>query len=152
MDRVGIFLPIGLRFRGRRRKLHRAEDFAYSTERHNGGSGGGGVSLSASPAAETRAINHRLTLTAQVSGTANTAVNWNVNGTSGGSLTYGLICVLASNACAPVTAGNAKQPLGLGIIRLTLQIPAAAAPSARTLFIQNTNLDKTAASGTLWIN
>jgi hypothetical protein len=45
-----------------------------------------------------------------------------------------------------------KQPLGLGIIRLTLQLPATAAASARTLFIQNTNLDKTAASGTLWVN
>jgi hypothetical protein len=45
----------------------------------------------------------------------------------------------------------AKQPLGLGIIRLTLQLPATAAPSARTLFIQNTNLDKTAATGTLWV-
>ena len=45
----------------------------------------------------------------------------------------------------------AKQPLGLGIIRLTLQLPATAAVSARTLFIQNTNLDKTAASGTLWV-
>jgi hypothetical protein len=45
----------------------------------------------------------------------------------------------------------AKQPLGLGIMRLTLQLPATAAPSARTLFIQNTNLDKTAATGTLWV-
>jgi len=41
----------------------------------------------------------------------------------------------------------AKLPAGLGIIHLTLQIPAAAASGARTLFIQNTNLDKTAASG-----
>ena len=39
-----------------------------------------------------------------------------------------------------------KQPAGLGIIHLTLQIPATA---ARTLFIQTTNLDKTAASGAL---
>jgi hypothetical protein len=45
-----------------------------------------------------------------------------------------------------------KQPAGLGIIHLTLQIPATAAPGARTLFIQNTNLDKTAASGVLEIN
>ena len=46
----------------------------------------------------------------------------------------------------------AKTPIGLGIIRLTLQISASAAgPSARTLFIQNTNLDKTAATGTLWL-
>ena len=42
-----------------------------------------------------------------------------------------------------------KQPVGLGIIRLTLQIQATAIPGARTLFIQNTNLDKTAASGSL---
>jgi hypothetical protein len=45
----------------------------------------------------------------------------------------------------------AKQPIGLGIVRLTLQLPASAIPSARTLFIQNTNLDKTAASGSLWV-
>ncbi len=41
---------------------------------------------------------------------------------------------------------------GLGIIHLTLQIPATAAPGARSLFIQNTNLDKTAASGVLEVN
>ena len=46
----------------------------------------------------------------------------------------------------------AKQPAGLGIIHLTLQIPANAAPGARTLFTQNTNLDKTAASGVLEVN
>ncbi len=44
-----------------------------------------------------------------------------------------------------------KQPAGLGIIHLTLQIPANALPGARTLFIQNTNLDKTAATGALEI-
>jgi hypothetical protein len=43
----------------------------------------------------------------------------------------------------------AKQPAGLGIIHLTLQVSAAAIPGARTLFIQNTNLDKTAATGAL---
>ena len=43
----------------------------------------------------------------------------------------------------------AKQPAGLGIIHLTLQIAATAALGARTLFIQNTNLDKTAATGAL---
>jgi hypothetical protein len=42
-----------------------------------------------------------------------------------------------------------KQPAGLGIIHLTLQISASAAPGARTLFIRNTNLDETAASGVL---
>jgi hypothetical protein len=43
----------------------------------------------------------------------------------------------------------AKQPAGLGIIHLTLQVQASANPGARTLFIQNLNLDKTAASGVL---
>jgi hypothetical protein len=45
----------------------------------------------------------------------------------------------------------AKQPAGLGIIHITLQMPSSALPGARTLFIQNTNLDKTAASGALVI-
>jgi hypothetical protein len=45
----------------------------------------------------------------------------------------------------------AKQPAGLGIIHLTLQIPASALPGARTLFLQNTNLDKTVASGAVVI-
>jgi len=45
----------------------------------------------------------------------------------------------------------AKQPAGLGIIHLTLQIPASAAPGPRTLFIQNANLDRTAATGALVI-
>jgi hypothetical protein len=46
----------------------------------------------------------------------------------------------------------AKQPAGLGMTHLTLQVPASAAPGARTLFVQNTNLDKTAASGVLEVN
>ena len=45
----------------------------------------------------------------------------------------------------------AKQPAGLGILHLTLQIPANAQAGARTLFIQTTNLDKTAATGALEI-
>jgi hypothetical protein len=51
----------------------------------------------------------------------------------------------------PLPATNiTKTPTGFGI-RLTPQISAGAAPSARTLFIQNTNSDKIAASGTLWL-
>jgi hypothetical protein len=44
-----------------------------------------------------------------------------------------------------------QQPAGLGIIHLTLQVPASAMPGARTLFIQNTNLDQTSASGVLQV-
>jgi hypothetical protein len=43
----------------------------------------------------------------------------------------------------------AKQPAGLGIIHITLQVSASALPGARTLFIQNANFDKTAATGAL---
>jgi len=43
----------------------------------------------------------------------------------------------------------AKQPAGLGVIHLTLQILSTAQAGVRTLFIQNTNLDETAASGVL---
>jgi hypothetical protein len=42
-----------------------------------------------------------------------------------------------------------KQPAGLGILHVTLLIPAMASPGARTLFIQTTNLDKTAATGSV---
>jgi hypothetical protein len=45
-----------------------------------------------------------------------------------------------------------KQPVGLGIVRLTLEIPSTAVPGSRTLFVQNTNLDKAAASGSLVVN
>jgi hypothetical protein len=49
---------------------------------------------------------------------------------------------------ADVTVGG-KQPVGLGIIRLTLQISSSAARGPRTLFIQNSNKDKAAATGAL---
>ena len=42
-----------------------------------------------------------------------------------------------------------KQPAGLGILHITLLIPATASAGARTLFIQTTNLDKTAATGSV---
>ena len=45
-----------------------------------------------------------------------------------------------------------KQPIGLGIVRITLQVPSSALPGLRTIFVQNTNLDKAAASGALEVN
>ena len=62
-----------------------------------------GISVTVSPATATRAINHHLTLTAQVSGTSNTNVTWNVNGVVGGSAAVGQICVVASSPCQAVT-------------------------------------------------
>jgi hypothetical protein len=68
-----------------------------------------GISVTVSPATATRAINHHLTLTAQVSGTANANVTWTVNGVAGGNPTLGQICVVASNPCQAVTSGGALQ-------------------------------------------
>jgi hypothetical protein len=42
-----------------------------------------------------------------------------------------------------------KQPLGLGIVDLTLAIPAAALKGLRSVFIQNPNQDKAVATGVL---
>jgi len=44
-----------------------------------------------------------------------------------------------------------EQPAGLGILHVTLQLPANAFPGPRTIFIQTTNLDETAASGAVEI-
>lgn len=74
-----------------------------------GGAGGGGVTLTVSPGTATRAINHRITLTAQVSGTANTGVNWNVNGFAVGNTGVGQVCVVGSNPCQAVSGGNVLQ-------------------------------------------
>ncbi len=44
-----------------------------------------------------------------------------------------------------------EEPLGLGIVHLTLQLPSTALAGVRTLFIQNAALDMTAASGSIEI-
>ena len=60
------------------------------------------------------------------------------------SFTYSI----SGPAVADVTIA-AKQPLGLGIVDLTLLVPAAAQVGARTLFVENPNKDKAAATGAL---
>jgi hypothetical protein len=47
-----------------------------------------------------------------------------------------------------ITVSN-REPLGLGILHLTLQVPASAAPGPRTLFIQNPAGDKAGGSGAI---
>ena len=70
------------------------------------GASGGGISVTVSPATATRVINHHLTLTSQVNGTANTNVSWSVNGVAGGSAAVGRICVVASSPCQVLTSGT----------------------------------------------
>jgi hypothetical protein len=42
-----------------------------------------------------------------------------------------------------------REPLGLGIIHLTLQVPATAAAGPRTLFVENPSKDKAARTGAI---
>jgi len=64
------------------------------------------IGVTITPATATLAANHRVTLTPQVNGTANTEVLWNVNGVSGGNAVLGQICVTGSNPCQAVTGGD----------------------------------------------
>jgi hypothetical protein len=50
---------------------------------------------------------------------------------------------------APDVTVVGKQPLGLGIIDLTLSVPSSAAAGIRSLLVQNANKDKAAATGAL---
>lgn len=68
-----------------------------------------GINVSVSPSAGTLAANHRVTLTAQVNGTANTGVNWNVNGIAGGNVALGRICIVGTNPCQPVASTASLQ-------------------------------------------
>lgn len=97
-----------------------------------------GVSVSLTPLVATLAINHRTTLTLQVTGTSNTNVAWSVDGVAGGNTTVGQICVLASNPCQAVTNGSASQVdfLAPGAIPqpnpVTVQAVSAADPTKST--------------------
>jgi Bacterial Ig-like domain (group 2) len=68
-----------------------------------------GASVNVSPSTAALAANHRVTLSAQVSGTSNTGVIWSVNGIAGGNSTFGQICAVASNPCQTVTSTTAPQ-------------------------------------------
>jgi hypothetical protein len=47
-----------------------------------------------------------------------------------------------------ITISN-REPLGLGILHLTLQVPAGAAAGPRTLFVENPEGDKAAGTGVI---
>jgi len=68
-----------------------------------------GASVNLSPTMATVAANHRVTLTAQITGSSNGNLNWSVNGIAGGNGTVGQICVVGSVPCQTVTTGNTLQ-------------------------------------------
>jgi hypothetical protein len=55
---------------------------------------------------------------------------------------------ISGPAVPDITVVN-REPLGLGIVHLALQVPATSATGPRTLFVQNPNADMAAGSGTL---
>lgn len=68
-----------------------------------------GINVSVTPATDTLAANHRVTITAQVFGTTNTGLGWSMNGVAGGNATVGQICVVAFSPCQPVTDTSSMQ-------------------------------------------
>ncbi len=68
-----------------------------------------GVLVTLAPGSATLTIHHRKIFTAQVLNSANTMLNWQVNGVSGGNGTVGRICVVDSNPCQVVTSASAAS-------------------------------------------
>jgi len=60
------------------------------------------------------------------------------------SFTY----TLSGPSAADIVITN-REPLGLGIVHLALQVPATAAAGLRTLFVENPNKDKAAGTGAI---
>lgn len=91
-----------------------------------------GVSISVSPVTDTLAANHRVTLTAQVNGTSNSTVNWNINGTPGGNAILGQVCVTGSNPCqvAASTTASTVDYLAPGSIPSPNPVSATAVSAA----------------------
>jgi hypothetical protein len=54
-----------------------------------------------------------------------------------------------SGPAAPDLVVSGREPLGLGIVHLTVQVPSTAAPGPRTLFVQNPEKDQAAGTGAI---
>ena len=84
------------------------------------------VSVALSPASAVVALGGRVTLVPTVTGTADTALAWRVNGITGGSGSAGQICVAGSNPCQS-TSGPLSGPVDY--------LPPAAIPSPATVTV-----------------
>lgn len=60
-----------------------------------------GVEVTLAPLSGELAVNHRISLTATVTGSANQAVTWAVDGIANGNASVGKICVSGSSPCTP---------------------------------------------------
>jgi len=59
------------------------------------------IGVALSPAASTRAVNHRETFTVEITRTTNEGVEWQVEGVPGGNDSLGRICVAGVQPCQP---------------------------------------------------
>jgi hypothetical protein len=66
------------------------------------------VTVSISPPLATLGLSQRSSFAAAVSGTADTAVSWSVNGIPNGNSSVGVVCVTASTPCAPPSSPTAS--------------------------------------------
>jgi hypothetical protein len=101
-----------------------------------------GVGVSVSPGTATLSSTHRVTLTAQVFGSTNSAVTWSVDGLANGSGAVGQICVTASNPCQPLAGGNN--------LRVDYQSPGAI-PTPNPVTVRATSVADTTRSATAQI-
>jgi hypothetical protein len=62
-----------------------------------------------SPSSSTRAVDHRQRFVAAVLNSADTTVNWFVNGVPGGNSAVGRVCVADSNPCVPALSALAGE-------------------------------------------
>jgi hypothetical protein len=101
-----------------------------------GGGGGGGVTVSVSPRTASKFPTEQQPFTASVSGNANTAVTWQVNGVTGGNATAGTIdangvytapgVVPSPNNPVMVTAVSQADVTKSGSATVTLKAPTPA--------------------------
>src|SRR5260370_3635163 len=92
--------------------------------------------------AATLAALHRVTLAAQVFGSARNAVTWTVNGIANGNGTVGQICVVASSPCQPLMSGSNLQ--------VDFQAPGAI-PTPNPVTVQAASVADTTRSATAQI-
>ena len=94
-----------------------------------GSSSSGSTTVTVSPSTANIRAGASFQFTATVSGNSNTAVNWSVNGTAGGSAALGTISASGSYT-APATLPN---PNALTITATSVATPSASASSAVTI-------------------
>jgi hypothetical protein len=75
-----------------------------------GGGGGGGVAVSVTPHTASKFPTEQQSFTAAVSGNANTAVTWQVNGVTGGNVSVGTIDA-AGLYTAPAVVPSPNNPV-----------------------------------------